>query len=170
VDRRDRLRRVVILCCYFARNLAFYRAGNGYVSNSSPQFWITAYINFLDTAVLDWCKLLGDPKGNHYWQRVVFDATRFELELLTHLGITADELAAYVTEMRTYRDKFLAHLDDLKDMNVPKLDRAKVAVEFYHGYVVHNEANPGDLEALPGDLPAYYSRSFGEARSIYRSL
>jgi hypothetical protein len=118
-------------------------------------------------AVIEWCKLLGDRKGTHFWANVVVDASRFEAEMLRHLGITAPEFASYVDEMHTYRDKFLAHLDDLAVMNVPFLERAKAAVEFYHGHVVGHEAVAGDLRGLPMDLADYYRHCFDEAQTIY---
>jgi hypothetical protein len=41
MTKRDRLRRVVLLCAHFSRNLAYYRAGHSRLTNRSPQFWIT---------------------------------------------------------------------------------------------------------------------------------
>jgi hypothetical protein len=63
LSRRERLRRVVLLCCSFARNVAFYRAGQAdqvqhLLSENHPEvaFWRQVNANFLDTAVLEWCK------------------------------------------------------------------------------------------------------------------
>jgi hypothetical protein len=167
MTKRDRLRRVVLLCAHFSRNLAYYRAGHGRLTNTSSQFWITVDGNFLDMAIIEWCKLLGDQRGNHCWANVVTDPSRFEAELLRHLGINADELAGYINETRTYRDKFLAHLDDLRVMDIPFLDRAQAAVDFYHRYVVQHEAATGDLAGLPIDLADYYNHCFNEAKAIY---
>jgi hypothetical protein len=73
----ERRRRVILLCCSFARNLAFYRAresgkARALLSASHPQasFWRQANGNFLDICVLEWCKLFGDKKGKHHWSRV----------------------------------------------------------------------------------------------------
>lgn len=165
--RRDRLRRVVLLCAHFTRNLAYYRAGHGRLTKTSPPFWLTVDGNFLDMAVLEWCKLLADPKGNHFWAKVVTDKAHFEAELLSHLGVGEGEFASYIGQMRDYRDKFLAHLDDLNQMDIPMLDRARAAVEFYHRYVVQHEAGAGDLASLPSDLSAYYRQCFDEAKAIY---
>lgn len=167
MTRRDRLRRVVILCAHFARNLAYYRAGHQRLDNTSPQFWITVDGNFIDMAVLEWCKLFGDRKAHHSWSDVVIDAHRFEGDLFRHLGVNADQFSAYVNEMRTIRDKFLAHLDDLSIMHIPLLDRARSAVDFYHRHIVQNEAAAADLVGLPTDLDDYYDRSFKEASAIY---
>ena len=128
MTRRDRLRRVVLLCVHFSRNLAYYRAGHDRLTNASPSFWITIDGNFLDMAVMEWCKLFGDQKGRHSWVKVVTDRSRFEAELLSHLGISPRELEGYVNEMRIYRNKFLAHLDDLPVMDIPFLDRARAAL------------------------------------------
>ena len=73
-------------------------------------FCITAYNNFLDICVLEWCKLFGDKKGEHYWGAVVTDTVKFEKELLQHLSVDTAAFEAYRLEMRAYRDKFVAHL------------------------------------------------------------
>ena len=166
LTKRDRLRRVVLLCVHFTRNLAYYRAGHGRLSKTSPPFWKTIDANFIDMAVIEWCKLLGDRKGKHFWANVVTDPARFETEMLSHLGVTPSQFAAYVDEMRAYRDKFLVHLDDLKVMDIPVLDQAQAAVEFYHHFVVQHEAAAGDLAGLPTDLADYYNRCFSEAKAI----
>lgn len=54
-------------------------------------------------------------------------------------------------------------------MDIPFLDRAKAAVEFYHGHVVKHEASPGDLDWLPTDLVKYYDQCFDEAQRVYAS-
>src|SRR5262249_34367108 len=112
-------------------------------------------------------KLFGDRKGSSCWAKVVTDPSRFEAELHRRLGINTDEFADYVSEMRMYRNKFLAHLDDLHVMDIPFLDRAQEAVDFYHRYVVSREAEPGHLGDLPTDLADYYNYCFDEAKRIY---
>jgi hypothetical protein len=167
VTRRDRLRRVVLLCAHFSRNLAYYRAGHDRLTRASPSFWITIDGNFLDMAVMEWCKLFGDRNGKHFWAKVVTDPSRFETELLSHLGISHLELEGYVNKMRNYRNKFLAHLDDRLVMEIPFLDRARGAVNFYHHYIVQHEATDPDLVGMPTDLADYYDHCFAEAMSIY---
>ena len=110
------MRRVVLLCVHFSRNLAYYRAGHGRLTSGSPPFWRTIDGNFLDMAVLEWCKLLGDRTGKHSWAMVVTDRSGFEAGLLAHLRSSEGEFASYIDEIRGYRDKFLAHLDELAVM------------------------------------------------------
>jgi hypothetical protein len=170
LTRKDRLRRVVIVCAHFSRNLAYYRAGHSALPKVSPQFWITLDGNFIDIAILEWCKLFADKNGKHSWTKVVTDSARFERELLHRLSVTSAEFSHYVVEMRVYRDKFLAHLDDLPVMNIPFLDRAYSAVEFYHRHIVSREAGAADLAGLPTDLSDYYHYSANEADAIYHKL
>jgi predicted nuclease of predicted toxin-antitoxin system len=175
MTRRNRLRRVVILCRNFAWNLAYYRAGQmpqnvvlHDASNSEANFWRVAGANFLDVCVLEWCKLLPDPKDQHHWSRVVSDTVGFKNVLLLHLGIDDATFEQEITAMRRYRDKFLAHLDSDLTMHIPVLDKAKQAVWLYHGYVVQHEASAGDLGGLPIVLDPGYATCEAEASAIYR--
>jgi hypothetical protein len=174
---RERRRRVVLLCCHFMRNLAYYRVGRpGEPRSRNRDFWVTVNGNFVDQCVLEWCKLLGDTRGDHHWKQLVSDHGRFERELLARLGMSPAEFEAYIDEMRKYRDKFVAHLDSLRTMDIPVLDAAKASVAFYHGYLVAHDAEAGDLAAQPGQraLPAsaaeleeYYEYCESEAARVY---
>jgi hypothetical protein len=78
VTRRERLRRVVILSASFARNVAYFRAGRSETGSAArvpsqpgSAFWTQISANFLEIAVLEWCKLLGDEKDKHFWRNIV---------------------------------------------------------------------------------------------------
>ncbi len=87
--------------------------------------------------------------------------------MLDHISMTADEFAAYVHEMRTYRDKFLAHLDDLTVMEIPFLDISRKTVEFYHRQIIKSEGSASDFVGLPIDIADYYQHCFDQAQGIY---
>lgn len=177
MTRRDRLRRVVILCASFGRNLAYYRAGQCNLatpllakSNLHSSFWRQSNGNFLDVCVLEYCKLFGDPKGQHCWRVVVTDPTAFEVGLLAHLAAPADDFNDSINEMRRYRDKFIAHLDADSEMNIPVLSSAPAAVSFYHAHIVTHEAEQGDLFGLtdtPEKFVAGYQQCLNEAKEIH---
>lgn len=174
MPRKDRLRRVAKLCLSFARNLAYYRVAQrpDYASIlDQPKvgsFWTVANGNFIDVCVLEWCKLLGDPKGKHNWYNIVSDPNSFQSQLLGHLGITEAEFDEEIEKMRRYRDKFLAHLDSDYVMDIPTLDIAKKSVWFYYAHVVNHEAQPGDLAGLVYDLDTGYAECEAEAAGVYR--
>lgn len=174
LPKKDRLRRVVLLCVAFTRNLAYYRVGQEEFrhllnpqENAGANFWRVANNNFIDMCVLEWCKLFGDKDGKHYWANVVADPAAFKTALLKHLGVDEDEFQEYVREMRHYRDKFLAHLDSENVMNIPVLEVAMKAVRFYHAHVATCEAREGDMAGLPLDLDSGYEQSAREARAVF---
>jgi hypothetical protein len=170
LTKQEQLRRVMLLCCHFARNLAYYRAGwrRGQIRRAT-EFWVTVNGNFVDHCVLEWGKLFGitasDRQGVHYWKNVVSDKTRFEMEMFQK--VDRAKFDGFFDDMREYRNKFVAHLDQEKVMNIPMLELAKQSVCFYHEYIVGNEAQSRDIAGLPTDLEDYYRFSDGEAQKIY---
>lgn len=53
LTRRERLRRVTLLCCHFIRNLAYYRvAHRGEPRSPNRDFWVTVDGNFRIRACL----------------------------------------------------------------------------------------------------------------------
>lgn len=157
MTRRPLLRRVGILCCHFLRNLAFYKAGwrNGELM-AKDQFLVNANGNFLDICVLEWCKLFRDAGGEHYWRKVITDQDSFFVALLQFLKLSRAEFEAYVKEMRTYRDKFVAHLDAEKVVHPPKLRTARKSVSFLYEYLLANE----EVDACFHDVPPNASRLY----------
>jgi hypothetical protein len=161
---------VTLLCCHFARNLAYHRGGwHAGQLRRTAEFWVTVNGNFLDQCVLEWSKLFGitasDKKGAHYWGNVVADKSRFESEMFQQIDRTKfDEMFEAV---RKYRNEFLSHLGQEKVMTPPVLNLAEHSVWFYHQYIVSNEAQPGDLAGLPTHLPDYYSFCDDEVQKIY---
>jgi hypothetical protein len=177
---RDRMRRVMLLCCSFVQNMAFYRAAVAdrtarILSDHHPEaaFLRRAINNFLDVAVLDWCKLFGSQRSEkHHWRRVVSDAARFERALFRELGTNAAAFEELVGKILYYRNRFLAHLDDDLLMDIPELDPARKAVVFYHRHIIEHEARPGELAGLPN--ADAFARGFAqctdEAIRAYRKL
>ena len=142
MTRRERIRRVGILCCHCLRNLAFYMAGwrdGNFISKEPSQFWITVNGNFIEICVLEWCKLFGLKDDEHYWEKVITDRASFFDGLMKLLEITNDEFEAYVKEMRSYRDKFIAHLDSENTMNIPVLLIAQQSASYLYDYLLAHE-------------------------------
>jgi hypothetical protein len=175
LTKGERLRRVVLVCGYFMRNLGYYRAGfrdnaagKKELKGKGINFWRHVSSNFLDAAVMEWCKLFGDKNGKHHWSKIVSDQAMFEAELLRHLGLDSDEFAKYIEGIRRYRDKFAAHLDSDRVMHIPDFEIAKAAVEFYHKWILQKEIQSLEqLEGLLTDLGRCYQDATDEANRIY---
>ncbi|KFX62378.1 hypothetical protein [Paraburkholderia fungorum] len=169
ISRRQRLRRVGIVCCHALRNLAYYRT---WFDTGKPradeQFWVTANGNFAEVTVLEWCKVLADERGKHHWTKVVKDQTAFLAGLLDKLGIEESAWLDYIGEMRFLRDKFIAHLDDENEMTLPLLDIAKASTIYLYTYLLTNENEEEDTFAdAPQDAVDWFDKFAGEAKVIY---
>ena len=147
LSKNERIRRVALLSCHTLRNIAFYRAG---WHGTSPRFRNTQFANslngnFLDQAVLEWCKLFADNKGKHHWRSVILDKKTFEEGLYKSIGINKSVYKRYLLDVLRYRNKFIAHLDDERIMHPPKLKVARKATVYLYDYL---RAHPVAKEAL----------------------
>ena len=171
MTRKKRIRRVGILCCHCLRNIAFYLAGwrdGEFVFKEPRQFWITLNGNFIDICVLEWCKLFGLKRDEHYWEKVITDRASFLDGLMKGLGMTKDEFEVYVQEMRSYRDKFIAHLDSEERMNIPKLLIAQQSAAYLYDYLRSNEDEGGFFIDAPDTASSFSMRFMNEGKSVYR--
>ena len=162
------MRKVVILCGHFLRNLAYYRAGwHRRTPRRTTQFWVTANGNFLDHCVLEWCKVFADVRGKHHWRKVVTDQDAFFESLLAALRINPVEFDAYTEEMRMYRDKFVAHLDLGNVMYPPRLRLARRSVSYLYDYVLSHEDDGGFFPENPFRAGRFYLLLVNEGRGVY---
>ncbi|MHB1331050.1 MAG: hypothetical protein ACYCY1_00515 [Sulfuriferula sp.] len=162
------LRRVGILCCHFLRNLAFYEAGwkkGELVTND--QFFVNANGNFLDICVLEWCKLFADNREKHHWRKAITDQAAFFAALLPTLKLTEAEFESYIDAMRTYRDKFVAHLDLEETMYPPKLRTARKSVSFLYEYLLAHEEVDGCFHNAPQRASRFYEYFYCLGRKGY---
>jgi len=88
--------------------------------------------------------------------------------MLADLGISENQFGVYLLTFKTYRDKFLAHLDDEKIMNIPVLDFATESIRYLcdHLRSEHPEWFNGELP-LMGD---YYRACCAESQQIFAEL
>ncbi len=183
ISPEDRLRRVVILCVAFMRNLAYLRgaseAPEGWSKNGGElvlpdaSFWRTASNNALDMCVLEFCKLFVDGKGKHFWKTVVSNPDDFCAELMQKLGFTEEQYRSYLGKFKSYRDKFVAHLDNGRTMYTPQLDAAKIAVQHLHAWLVANECHSDLLDpehSSPERLLAGYEVEKATAKRIHSQI
>jgi len=168
MTKNQRARRVAILCCHCVRNAAYYRAGWRRNSISvSEDFWVNANGNFLDLAVLEWCKLFTDRRGKHHWRKVVPDPNVFLPGLLKEIGVDEQEFQDRCKEIKTYRDKFVAHLDDKPKMQIPHLSMVIDSVIYLYS-IVRDEFD-AVLNDAPGNLRSFYRQRFAHAKSHYEN-
>ncbi len=137
----ERIRmRTCILCLNCLRNIAYIR-GSGENLLGKGDYSQTILNNFIDVATLEWCKIFADIKGHHYWRKSVSEDKQETLfkSLIAELGLTNDEFDDYVDTIKTYRDKFVAHLDKKNSMQVPNFEHAKDSISILYQHLLDNE-------------------------------
>jgi hypothetical protein len=168
VTRTERQRRVLLLCCHFSRNVAYYRAAKrGRTPRVDTPFWRTVSNNNYDLCVLEWCKLFADRRDPHHWRNVLKSAGTFDRELRGRLVLSARDFDYYVTAVRRYRNKFVAHLDSDRVMNLPRLDIATNAVAIYYERMVTGEVPKKTAASFPDDMDRFYRACRDEAAALY---
>ncbi len=116
---------------------------------------------------MEWCKLFGEVRGAHYWKKVISTPDEFFGSLLNEAKVTEAELDDYIKEMRTYRDKFVAHLDSEETMHIPKLDVAHKTASYLYDYLLANEDEGGYFADAPRKASTFYQKYLKEAKSVY---
>ena len=103
----------------FVRYLAYFRglwaARNEFVDY--PVFCNFTLQAYLEAAALNWCKVFGSHNEHMHWRKTPTGSTAqracedFRRRLLLKTGFTEEQWKDYHRDMRTFRDKFVAHLD-----------------------------------------------------------
>jgi len=163
---RKRIRGVSLLCCHCVRNVAYYRAGwknNNFISDDD--FWKNTNSNFLDIAVLEWCKVFADRNGKHHWRRIVPKPDKFLPSLYTGIAISENEFKQQLLVVKTYRDKFVAHLDDERKMNIPQLQIVIDSTIFLYSQIRNEYQHV--LSDAPNDLLSFYEQRYSDGQIAY---
>jgi len=89
-------------------------------------------------------------------------------QLISDFGATHKDWDLYLIKMRTYRDKFLAHLDREKRMHPPPMDLAEFATRYLYD-PMRAEQNASIFNELPDDLKSYGTACKSIATNLYQS-
>jgi hypothetical protein len=151
------------------RNLAFHRAmADSQKSWNQNQFWITAHNNYLDIAVLEWCKLFTDRSGMHHWRKSVTDQDEFRDMLLADVKSTPAEYETYALSFKEYRDKFVAHLDEENTIHVPRMAIARLSTQTLFRWLLTQENDCNAFHDAPHRPEDYYAVCLANARKTLR--
>jgi hypothetical protein len=81
--------------------------------------------------------------------------------------LSQEDFCKYHKQLRTYRDKFVAHLDSEMKMEIPCLTCA-LDVTFFYYELVYKELTEKDCSGiLPKNLQYYYDNCFIESQKYF---
>ena len=155
IDRETLLRRVVLKCRDFVRQLSYHRAMHPRIENARTNFLIYTFNNFIAMAVLDWCHLFGSHSDDLHWRNVVIDEVAFNRALLDAFDIYQDAWENNWRLVKGYRDKDVAHLEVRPSTTVPEMELSLQSVCFYHDSIIEELREWERYRALPERLADY---------------
>lgn len=168
----QRQRRMAKLCVHSLRNLAYYLAwydeGKPHVTRN---FWVNANGNFIEIALLEWCKVFGDRKGAYSYKKCAGDPDAVHGLLLAAIGKSQQQWDDYVDAMRKYRDKFVAHWDeDVDGAFLPQMDIAKDSLVFLLDHCVQQEGDGFfQWDDVPYPAMSFYEQKLADGRGACRA-
>lgn len=164
----DHAIRAAFLCCHFARNLAYYNAARKELALDKEGFWLTVTGNFVDVCALEWCKLFWDRGSKYHWQNIFKEPNGFKQDILKTHGLDETGLKKLCNEMKDYRNKFVAHLEEKDSTKVPCMSTPYLLVCFYYRRMQCDFQELQSIEALPKFMDRYFDTHLREAEGIFR--
>lgn len=155
MDRETLLRRVVLTCRDYIREISYHRAMLPYTDHLRTNIWIYTFNNFINMAVLNWCHLFGNHSDDLHWLNIIEDSNAFKDELLQTIGISFEEWKLYRKTITDYRNKDVAHIEVRPEGTVPQMDNAIIAVCFYYSKALAELKSLGSYTELPNDLEQF---------------
>jgi hypothetical protein len=155
----QRQRRVARLCCHCIRNTAYHKAwSESGRPHNDKDFWVNATGNFIDVAVMEWCKLFAEWDGPYHYRKIVPIRKDFREAMLKRLAKSQTEWDEYVSDVKTYRDKYIAHWEEKPpQLIVPVLDLARDSAIFLMDWLTEHGENDANW-LVPQDGAAFYEQ------------
>jgi len=122
---------------------------------------------------VEWCKLFGSDDSETqpvHWKSIAQDHERFREDLLKAIAVSRAEWDAYWIELKTYRDRAVAHFDprQISIARYPDFDLALKSSYFYYTYLRAELSKLGE-GLLPEDLEQYslqFAKKCGEVAAV----
>lgn len=73
----------------------------------------------------------------------------------------------YIKEMRSYRDKFVAHLDDDNTAYIPKLEIARKSASYLYDYLLAHEDKDNCFPDGPQKASSSYQSHLKAGKAVY---
>lgn len=149
---------------YVARNVAHHRSLEPFKDDFNQNYWILVFNNFLDIAVLEWCKAFGSKAEATHWSKHVSDPDAFRAGLLQALRLSEEEWHTYWNGIKAYRDEVVAHHESAsKVTHYPDFGVALQAC-FYYYKVLIKQLRMFKVFDYPECLEDYFEKSLAQAR------
>ena len=168
MSRRDDLITHLFRLVHLARSVHLKSILTDIDPDPELNFWRLILGNHLDVSVLEWCKIFGSNAEPTHWKNIVpvDDHDLFRDELLSTLGVSGEEWANYWESMKEYRDRQVAHYEELHpDSKYPVLENALYSSYYYYKYLIAELRALGE-NGYPDDLEEYCASFAQQTKNV----
>ena len=138
------------------------------LNHTGEPFWLSVIGNFVDIAVLEWCKLFGNRNGKYHWSKVLLSPETFRSDMLNQLGLEQERFDSMYLTVKRYRDEFVAHLEDVETTTVPNMNVPYVLAWSYYRQLRTDYPSLASIKELPKDYGNYFAVHSRDAERIIR--
>ena len=162
-----RTRRTFQLANFCIANISAYRVNWKTVAQKKElrvdnDFWKRANGTFFDMSVIEWCKLFADSKGKHHWTKTFNDRSKWKQDLLQHMSMKEEDFDCELLKIKSYRDRYVAHLDEPKSMNYPLTEVMLKSTFFLYDSLKNCASTKIHLGPIYDSAEQYYLRLMNE--------
>ncbi len=120
----------------FLRSFTYYKTIHKSLQlkqlKTDEQFWVHSLNSFLNSAIIQWCKIFGTDSNEVHWKKAITkDHNNFQEVIrdmiLKNTNFSIDEWKNYQNKMRNFRNTYSAHRHLSNLPPVPFLDKALLA-------------------------------------------
>ena len=167
-----KIQRIARWTLHCISNIACYRAGwnetpHPKTLRNNDDFWARANGNFLDAAVLNWCILFAEADGKHYWLKAFETKVHLANDLYQAMGMTESAFNDELLEVKRYRDKYLAHLDNppSRELFYPETEFMLKSTKHLLETLKSNEQTKAALIGVYLNADGHYNEKYEEAKT-----
>jgi hypothetical protein len=131
---------------------------------------MAANSNFLDIAILDWCKLFAEWDGQQHWRKTITDRHEFRSQLFNSLNMSEGDFCQYKNSVKHYRDKFISHLDEEHVMHPPRLCIAWKSTVHLYSWLRGSAEHCAHIQDACHSAMDLYKQAYKPALLAYRNL
>lgn len=166
-DHKGRVIRTFQLANFCIANIAAYRVNwDSNDGKKSPRinldFWMRSNGALFDMAVIDWCKLFADRTSKHHWSMLFTNKDEWRAMLTAHMQMTEESYENNLLQIKSYRDKVAAHLDDPLPMNYPLTEFMLVSSSFLYDQIKQSKSTKIHIGPIYDSATEMYNRLVAE--------
>lgn len=154
----------------FAQSIQVRRMVEEIALDPKQTFWIMTVNMLADTAVVEWCKVLGSRDEDTHWTKVISKDRHDEVRarLVDAIGLSQEEWEGYWNNIVSYRNQMVAHhdLDAIVD-KYPHYDVAILAANFMFDQL-RGVADADSLDGIPTSLDRWSRAVAGNMSAIVK--